>query len=178
MSGIEVKSNANRNLLYNNIVYNWWHPSAPESKAIWLQDGTQNNFLINNELQMPNGGILIQRGNVPGGAYPSASFQGNRYHSPLGTPFGIPSLPAGLINFGAWLAHSGEQGAQNDPIPYPAPGRNAATYMSYLASLGIVTQPHTLEGLLLEMKQQRQGYWRPELTASAFNNYIRAGFGR
>ncbi len=178
MTGIEVKLNASRNLLYNNIIYNWWHPTAPQSKAIWLQDGAQNNILLNNELQMPNGGMLIQRGSIPGGAFPSAVFQGNRYHSALSTPFGIPSLPAGLINFGAWLAHSGEQGAQNAPIPYPAPGRNSATYMSYLASLGIVTQPHTLEGLLLEMKQQRQGYWRPELTASAFNNYIRAGFGR
>lgn len=169
VSAIEVSQNASNNIIFNNKIYNWWHPSVPFAKAIWLQNGTLNNLVVNNEIQMPNGGLVVQYS--PSAA---ATFYGNRYFSALSTPF---DGPQGFINYSSWLGLSGEQNSTNTPISYPAPNRNAATYMAHLAALGLTTQPQTLEGFLLELRQQRQGNWKPELTADAFNNYIRQGFG-
>jgi hypothetical protein len=86
------------------------------------------------------------------------------HRSVAGACEAIPACVAGHIVY-AWGDDPDTQG------DFPDPDRDLE---SYLSSIG---QTPTLEAFLTEARKQSRATWRPELTASAVNTYIREGFG-
>ena len=56
-------------------------------------------------------------------------------------------------------------------MAYPDPNLTVETYMATLGG-----QPN-FEAFIAAVRAQAKGHWNPALTASAVNDYVRAGFG-
>ncbi len=123
--------------------------------------------LSDNAIQFPQVG-----GRLAAAEGPLAGFvlRGNIYFSsrPAGEWF---SVDGSACDLSAWMQKTGEKGAVGRKIDYPDPDRTTETYM---ASLG---KPGTFAAFLASVHAQRKGHWDPALTASAVNDYVRAGFG-
>jgi len=98
------------------------------------------------------------------------SFSGNSYFStrPANQWFSIGGTSTNLTN---WMTRSGETNAQGSAVSYPDPNRTVETYH---ASLG---KQASLSAFIDEVRKQSRTNWRREYTASAINDWIRAGFG-
>jgi hypothetical protein len=107
---------------------------------------------------------------VTTGGFSGLSFSSNSYFSarPAAEWFRAGGTNADLAG---WVTRSGETGAQGNAISYPDPDR---TVESYHASLG---KPATFSSFIDEARKQSKANWRPEYTAAAINDWIRAGFG-
>lgn len=70
----------------------------------------------------------------------------------------------------SWATLSGEVGGRSDTPAYPDPDR---TVESYCASLG---HPATMEAFVTLVRAQSRRSWDPAFTATAVNDYLRAGF--
>jgi hypothetical protein len=157
----------------DNIVYGWASVSG-DGRGIWF-DRSLNNALINgvrnitiqdNDIQMVTGStntIFLASSVVP-----ESSISGNRYFST--EPADSWFSPGGT--YSGWLSATNETGSEIIEVSYPDPYR---TIESYNVSLGGTS---STEAFMDEVLLQSRHNWRPEYTAAAFNNYIRAGFGK
>jgi len=104
------------------------------------------------------------------GALDGIEFARNTYHNarPDDAWFSVEDK---LLGFDAWCRRTGETGALARALDFPDPVRTVETYM---ASMGL--EP-TLEAFIAEVRKQSKANWRPEFTARAVNDYVRAGFG-
>lgn len=147
-----------------NIAYNWNGPGlriTPTYDSLAVEDNVfQDLAYASRMVEVYNGPLA-----------PGATFSGGRYHSvrAAGSWFSVNNVSMGLAS---WLALSGETGAAAEIVPFPDPGRTLATYQSALGGVA------TTEGFLAQARLQSRDFWRPEYTAAAVNDYIRAGFGR
>jgi hypothetical protein len=107
-------------------------------------------------------------------------------HEASGSPHGHGiSLAVGTVGVTAtnniiyqWDNPIIDEGTSNTTSPnainlsgYLDPKRTVGTYNASLGGLP------TSSAFLTEARKQSKDYWRPQYTASAVNNYIRAGFG-
>jgi hypothetical protein len=100
----------------------------------------------------------------------AGTFSKNTYYTDAtASPF---TINGSNMDFSAWQAALGDTGAQVQQLSYVDPNR---TIESYASSLGLAM---TLEAFIAEAKLQSKQSWRPELTASAVNAYVRAGFAQ
>jgi hypothetical protein len=76
-----------------------------------------------------------------------------------------------LISLPQWKSLVHDSSSQAHETPFPDPTRTIATYH---ASIGGAP---SLESFMLEARKQSRLTWRPQYTAEAVNDYIRAGFG-
>jgi len=148
----------------NNIVYDWGGStrfSGPASGTVKVEirkNRFQNGITKDPLLEYAQGGDL-------GGV----AFAENMFHS--------------IADAGAWMKVGSprsfsqwQQGARDTTsvaqrAVFPDPSR---TIGSYHASLG---KAASLDAFMLEARKQSRSNWRPEYTAKAVNDYIRAGFG-
>ncbi len=75
------------------------------------------------------------------------------------------------LSFEEWTRRSGEKNARREKVQFPDPTRCIETYMR-----SIDREP-TIDAFVGAARAQSKADWRPELTAKAVNDYIRAGFG-
>lgn len=151
-------------LFEHNISYRWNGPGFSVSHG--ANSSYTNVIARNNFFQLDSGSIV---NHVPGPFDPSRfSYSGNQY-------FGVsPEWRVGTssgLSISQWRSAVGETDALFSAPQFPDPERTIATYHQALG------RPATFDAFISEARQQRKGYWRPEYTASAVNNYIRAGFG-
>jgi hypothetical protein len=76
-------------------------------------------------------------------------------------------------NYSTWDSYCAASGDTTSVAAQPAYVDPTRTLESYLASLGYATD---MDSFAAELRQQSKANWRPELTAAAINDYIRAGF--
>ena len=153
-------------LFAGNVAYGWTGTALhiagePTYQGHWLLE--QNQLL-----QLDTSAPLIRIDNPPEDDDTIRWF-GNRYG---GEPAGQASVRIGAANYSLpqWLALTG--GSEMAPRDaFPDPERGIETYQ---ASLG---EEPTLVAFLASALEQSRSNWRPEYTAAAVNNYIRAGFG-
>jgi len=152
--------------LRRNVVYGWGGPTLLQG-APPLVDGL---VLVDNELQNEGGECLVHLFREE--LLPELSTAGNRLH--LGGRPESSWIRVGdrSLSSTAWLAGLGDQSSTTGRVPYPDPGRTLARYA---ATLGI---EGGRAGFLAAARRQGRDRWRPELTATAANSWIRAGFQR
>ena len=98
-------------------------------------------------------------------------FSANNVFDTLATASSCMQVNGGNIPLSTWkpMVHdttSVEQAAQ-----FPDPNRTIATYHASIGGAG------NLDAFMMEARQQSKANWRPQYTAAAVNDYIRAGFG-
>jgi hypothetical protein len=147
----------------DNTIYNWKGVSlSVAGSAINHSNVTIKNNIIQDPL---NATILIYANPAPD---PQISFSNNRYYSAasLNSWFYLN----GQKNYSQWVSASGETGSENTNIEFSDPTR---TVNAYDLSIG---GPGSLDHLIGLARTQSRFNWRPEYTATAINNYIKAGF--
>lgn len=95
---------------------------------------------------------------------------GNTYHG-IRDPeqwFRIADQSYGLEG---WTERTNETGAVAREVSFPDPQRTVAGYNAAVGG-----EP-TFEAFVAEVRRQSKANWRPQYTARAVNDYIRAGFG-
>lgn len=169
--------------IHDNIVYDWtravW-PTANDHRAVGfaIRVGTStptlNTSFHNNIIQQVRSGFVGFTSN-----YDTTSgivMRDNRYWS---TEADVPTIWSsgwfeldGLNSesWDSWVSHTGETGSTKELVNFTAPGRDVSTYM---ASLGM---PPTYEAFMAKARQQSKDSWDVRFTASAVNDYVRAGF--
>ena len=128
----------------------------------------RNITIASNQLQFPGLQTRLIRADAASPA--ECTFKDNVYFTGR-DPSQWFSIGRQERSFDAWTAEMGETGAARGEIPFPDPSRTVETYN---ASLG---GEATFEAFLTEVKKQSKTNWRPQYTASAVNDYVRAGFG-
>ncbi len=151
------------------ILGNVFHGLKTNGYSVILGQGAllQNIVFEGNAFQAPglDSKLVTADSNLSG-----VAFRGNAYYSDA-EPAEWFRVGGQNVAFKDWSAKVREQGARAGKVDYPAPGRCIETYM---ASLGM--EP-TFDAFLAEVRKQSRANWRPEFTAAAVNDWIRAGFG-
>lgn len=107
---------------------------------------------------------------VTGALADGLSFHRNVYHSGA-EPEQWFRVGDRSLSFDQWVRESGEQGARHEEVSFPDSGRCIETYMQ---SLGM--EP-SIDAFIAAAREQSRRNWKPEFTAQAVNDWIRAGFG-
>ncbi|MBW2525644.1 MAG: right-handed parallel beta-helix repeat-containing protein [Deltaproteobacteria bacterium] len=102
------------------------------------------------------------------GGFSALSYSDNRYSSSSGSDWFCVDGAGQTLS--QWQSSSGETGASTWSGTFVDPDRTTG---SYAESIGLTG---TLEGFLEAARGQSRLDWQDELTASAVNDYIRAGF--
>ncbi len=146
---------------------NWFYGLRRRHLQVDAQAAWQNIQLRNNNfLDLDLAAQLIDHR----GPFEQVTYSGNHYSSTAdsGDWFDIDGAGQSMAQ---WQAASGETNADtNVPIPM-APQRSLETYCADVLGL-----PESLAAFVEEAEQQSRQRWRPELSAPAINDYIRAGF--
>jgi hypothetical protein len=123
----------------------------------------QDNTLLDSDL----GPVLVEHS----GEFGPITYSRNRYSSTAaaGDWFAVDGQ---RLSLDEWRAAAGEADATGQVEPPPAPERCLETYCTEV--LGV---PGEIEAFIAAAMGQSRHHWRPELTATAVNDYIRAGFG-
>lgn len=136
-------------------------------------DSWSNVSVINNDIQNPDQSDTVAVWDRD----PSSSavvFSGNRYYNKTANPASFAwtggAASGHAVNYAGWVAASGETGSSYAAVSYPDPNRNLETYAQ---SLG---QPATVAAFIAGIRGQTKGNWQTVYTATAVNDYIRAGF--
>lgn len=122
-------------------------------------------LLHGNTVQSPTDSPLVSL--VPGGYLFSGA---NRYHS-AAQPNRRFRVGGNLTDLAGWIAASGDAGASDAPIDFPAPQRDLEGYVAHLG-LG-----SGFDAFLAAVHGQSRANWNPALTAGAINDWLRGGFG-
>jgi hypothetical protein len=157
--------------IHDNIFYKWSNTVPPP----W---GFQAIMFNGNQY----GNVVFQRNEVMGGlltycvgtnrlTFPPINLNNNKYFSlyPQTQWFGYFE---GYISTTQWT-NQFESTAQYVNAIYPNPNRTITTYLTS-KSVGGASTSKFIEMVLLQSKNN----WNQDLTAYAFNSYIREGFGR
>ncbi len=131
-----------------------------EAAAGWDSVLVTNNVFVDPD----QGACLVDHS----GGHSAVTYAGNHYSSsaPAGEWF---CGDAGDQSLAEWQA-AVEADADGVVPTFSDPDRTLETYAAVLGLAG------TVEAFVLEARQQSRHHWRPELTAPAVNDYIRAGF--
>ncbi len=148
--------------IFNNIVFDWATGDGP---AMLLSSSASGaNEVTDNILENPT--RLIEMGVIA----PTYTFTGNHYYRATGGALWFREDGVD-IDFNDWPTASGESDATYTANSFPD---SSASIGSYHASIGGTA---TLEAFLTEARLQGRRNWRPEYTAPAVNEYMRAAFG-
>ena len=126
-----------------------------------------------NSIQNPdqNQGLAVWCRCTPTG---KITFSGNNYYNQA-TPSAFAwvggSVTGAPADYSGWVAKSVETGSTNAKINYPDPSRNLETYMQSVGGTA------TVDAFIAAMRSQTKGNWQSAYTATAVNDYVRAGFG-
>ena len=148
---------------------NLFHGLKNGRAAIQIQGNhrLRNVTVADNLLQFPGlPSPLVKADGLKGGI----TFRGNTYWSGAEPDQWFSSGDESLT-FDEWVNRSGEEDARREKVEFPDPDRCIETYMK---SLGM--EP-TIDAFVAAARAQSKRTWRPEFTAKAVNDYIRAGFG-
>lgn len=161
---IHVSGHTRDLLLERNVV----HGLTASAFAVTIDgDPKQNLSWKQNQLQLAGTQMGLVSTAVTGAAL---ACSGNVYATDRTPTTSHFSIKGSGVDFAGWTSQTGETGAQQKTLSYPAPGR---TVESYLGSLG---QPQTLAAFVAEARKQSRGDWREAYTASAVNRYLRQGY--
>lgn len=168
--GFSLSGGSNRQVtLCNNLL----HGFIRSALKVYSDDGDWSAILIkSNTLFTPNGGenpIVYHRGD-----FSTVTYAGNDYY----TDYASTNQNADgwfdnvypFLSIEEWRIRSGEGDAMVSDYVAPDAGRNIDSYAAHLG-LGV-----TLDDFMAEARQQSRFNYRPELTATAVNTYIREGY--
>jgi hypothetical protein len=144
----------------SNITWNWNAPSYS------FYGGTINNItLANNNVNevLP---ILITEGDRS----PTLNHRNNFYWCPNTNPFRWNN---GYLIPSQFFTSVNDTGSIFSQSVFPDPTRNLNTYYNTIFNTNTGAM-----GFINAARENRRGRWDPRLTASAANDWIRAGFGR
>ena len=161
---INVKEHSQDVDIHDNVFYDIHTPMG----VLYISEEypKDNVRIFNNQLQTQgNGTRLIYSKQV----FPGIRYFDNLYYTDIeqGEWFKIGSI---AYDLNSWLAQVNDTSSRAEEIPYRDPNR---TIESYHVSLG---KEGTLDAFVAEARKQSRFNWRPEYSAAAVNNYIRAGF--
>jgi hypothetical protein len=148
-----------------NVLFDWSGGVAFEGDAKQIARVAMRANVIQD---LRSRGVLVDH--FDEASVPSVEWTDNRFHSRLAPKSewmrvgGSASPLAGRQRAGK---HANALGAA---VTYPDPERSLATYDRTIGG------PGTAEDFLERARTQSRAAWRPELTASAVNQYLRAGF--
>jgi len=164
--GIHVRGSSTRNVLIRGNVI---HGIKSSNAGLILADapGLRNVTVTQNAIQFPQVGSRLASAQGPMTGFVLA---GNTYFSGR-EPGQWFRVDRGDCDISAWVQKTGERNPVLRRLTFPDPDRTVETYMGALGG-----QP-TFEAFLAAVRAQAKGNWNPALTASAINDYIRAGFG-
>ena len=168
--------------VHDNIVYDWtraaW-PTAADHRAdgfqIRVATSSINTFFQNNIIQQPRSGFIGLTSNndlTPSGI----TIRNNTYWSAEVDPPTVWSKGwfefncCNAISWDEWMSRIGDTGAIKKLLNFVDPHRTIETYM---ASIGMTP---TFDAFMSKARAQSKDTWDPRFTASAVNDYIRAGF--
>ncbi len=145
--------------LQKNIMWNW-------NSTSFYFNGTLSNFSFKNNYVNESRSILI----TDGTSFPSVNHRTSLYWSTNPTPF---KWSNGFLTPTQFFTTVNDTGSAFTPSVFPDPTRNLDSYYNTIfnTNTGAI-------GFLNAARENRRGRWDSRLTASAANDWIRAGFGR
>jgi hypothetical protein len=156
--------------IYGNIAYGWATPGSTNVtfSANELILEAENVNIHNNDWQMVTGASNIIR-HTSGLGFKEFNYNNNRYYSTNAESTWFN----GYSSMAAWVAVSGETGAQAIKVDYPAPHRTLKTY-----NQEILGGAASIEVFMANTLKQARSNWSQAYTACEVNNYIRKGFDK
>jgi hypothetical protein len=148
----------------NNVVYDWNGYSRFTGNASQTSNVRLSHNWFQNRISLDP---LIQHDQYSSTA--GVSSTNNLFYSIAAT--GAWMRAGSNLSLGQWKSIVHDLSSVGQQVNFPDPTRTIA---SYHASIGGVP---ALENFLIQARQQSRQYWRPQYTAAAVNDYIRAGFG-
>lgn len=146
---------------------NLFYDVRRRSLQVKAQNGWSNiNVQANTFVDPTHGSCLVDHS----GGFSAVAYQDNQYSSASGTDWFCVDGTRQTID--QWQVTSGETGATTWSGTFVDPTRNISTYADSLSLTG------SLEGYLAEARGQSRLSWQQDMTASAINEYIRAGFAK
>ena len=155
--------------LQGNIVYRW--TKGLRFDAAFVPGGT-GRFALNrvtiraNDFQQLTGGRLVAHMAPLDAA--QEKWSGNRYDGDVADASTI-DLASGAMTLGRWIA-SHEPTSSATRAAYADAGRTADSYSALTTGFASPAL------LLAEMRANASTFWRPQFTATAMIDYVRAGF--
>ena len=155
----------------DNVVYDW--ARGGRGAALSVGGAINGLHVQRNQFSQPVGGDVLDI------AYPqTVQLWMNRFYSPgavhWGTTFDallVFRMGLGTMNAASFLAAMGDRTSVFEPISYPDPSRDVA---SYAASQGFEA---SYESFIREARKLSRIEHRSTFTAPVVNAYIRSGFG-
>lgn len=151
----------------DNIIYHWDNNGIGRGITIESSPDTSiiNFQIYDNIIEQSDGAVI----SIPLAEANAFSIHDNRYYSSNTAAFS----PGG--SFGGWQPASGDSTSTFETSLFEDPDRDIQAYMSSIGQPSNQYQ-NALNEFLTEARKQRRGNWRSAFTATAVNEYIRAGF--
>ncbi len=164
--GIRVGGGSTRNVrIHGNLIHGLHSTSA----MVQLPGGARQQSILISRNVVQSTATEAALVHAAGNLAPYRLAQ-NIYHG-VGEPerwFRIGDQSYGLDG---WVERAGERGAVAQEVSFADPERTVARYNAAVGG-----EP-TFEAFVAEVREQSRANWRPQYTARAVNDYIRAGFG-
>ena len=97
---------------------------------------------------------------------------GNRFYSQSLPPSSWITLASNPVSVPQYKLEVQDSTSSEEALPYPNPGRTLAEYSALQGKAA------SHEAFMAEVRLQSRRNWRPQFTATAVNDWIRAGFGK
>jgi len=169
--GIALTTEIRFGQIRNNLVYKWYPMGGQNWAAETIKlNGTPEGpiSITNNTFQQPSNAYLVSFEATP--AAGTVTVTGNKYHSGRSDGRWFVKAAGLSLTYPEWNAFISDN-SQLVQLSYPDPNRSIG---SYHATIG--GAPDTT-AFMTEARKQSRDFWRPQYTAAAVNNYLRAGFG-
>jgi hypothetical protein len=156
--------------IHDNVIYRWGEPVRYGYDTVKFTGVPQGPVLfVRNRIMQPTDSYMVtlEGAPVPAG---NITFGANRYYSTRAQNTWTGWFRDASSNFtsAAWQQRE-ELTASFGPCSFPQAGR---TIGSYMVSLGMTG---TTDAFINQARLQSKDSWRPEFTAAAVNDYLRAG---
>jgi hypothetical protein len=170
--GIVMTPDIRAGQIRNNTIYNWQPTNSPYNwpietiRLIGTPEGPIS--ITNNTIQQHSNSFMVSFENAP--APGTVAVTGNRYHSARTDGKWFVKSAGQTLNYPEWHAFISDN-SQLVQLSYPAPNRSIGGYHASIGGAANTT------AFMTEARKQSKDFWRPQYTAAAVNNYLRAGFG-
>jgi hypothetical protein len=156
--------------IHDNVIARWGEPVRHGYDTVKFTGIPEGPVLFaRNRVFQPTDSYMVT---LEGGPFPPQNivFGGNRYSSGRVENGWNGWFRTTAQNYtrAQWLGV--EPGAAFGGLSFPEAGRTIGSYMVSQAMTG------TTEAFMIEARRQSKLLWRPEFTAAAVNDYLRAGF--
>ncbi len=166
-AGFALDSNFKDVRIEGNVVHDWSkRDGGGAALKVTLTPGSSLTF-ADNIIDQTNGARIVE---LAGGEARACTFKGNSYHA-AGDRSNWFMIERDAMDLSKWASEAGDSAAKAQPPRFEDPERDLAAYSKSIGGEA------SAQAFLRKAREQSKANWDPKLTATAANEWIRAGYG-